>query len=179
MQMSWWKRSHSWWRLSAGFMSCLDYSVFTPKVSSDCTLYTCLLRSVCLHKLLWLTEKHLCLCVLPWRQGHPNSRPEERRRSSDGVAMWERLRKAWQSAHSLGPGFLSRKISVSVGGRGQAVHKQRRGGIYSSACCAWPQRRRNSTRDRKKNGLLSCLTFEKLNYLEAFFVCHMWPQNQS
>lgn len=42
--------------------------------------------------------------------------------------MWEWLQKAWQSAHSTGPGFLSRKISLTVGGRGQAVHKQRPGG---------------------------------------------------
>ncbi len=100
-------------------------------ISSDCSLYTCLLRSVCPHKLLWLTEKHLCLCVLPWRQGHPNSSPEERRWGCN-------VRTAPKSltiSTFPRPGVFEQKISASVGGRGQAVHKQRRGGIYSSACC--------------------------------------------
>lgn len=151
MQMSWLKSARIpmkgfCWVHVMPWLQC-----FHSRTSRQTTLtskaYTCLLHSVCPHKLLWLTEKHLCLCVLPWRQGHPNTRTKSAgvargrlaKGSSDGVAMWEWLQKAWQSAHSLCPGFLSRKISQTVGGRGQPVHKQRQGGIYGSGCCMWPQ----------------------------------------
>lgn len=115
-------------------------TVFQSRKSRQTALmskaYTCPLLSVCPHKLLWLTEKHLCLCVLPWRQGHPNSRNKQRGEASvREVQMGLQCENGSKSAHSTGPGFLSRKISLTVGGRGQAVHKQRQGGIYGSGCC--------------------------------------------
>jgi len=161
------------WLLPAGFMSRLDYSVCSVQnVWSDTLMskaYTCLLRSVCPHKLLWLTEKHLCVCVCVCYLGDKGiqivgirSAGEASVREVQMGLQCENGSKKPDNQHiPLARGFWA-EISPSVGGRGQAVHKQRQGGFTVRAVvCDHRYRRGERSGSPRLSKCSDMLTMEK------------------